>query len=405
MTCYSIFTRYCWLIVFACVVSFHMAHAHHEESLDEETASLSIEPLASLLFHIEEERTLLEEEASNEKILFSEQEVCLLWEKVRSSLFRSSTLIDEELLASLEDAKQQYDSLKFLTRHKKTQSKKMLESISSILDSLWEKAIILEKKILRQPFTTPLQAFTQPDPNLENNPYIPTIAAKRMRRFLLPLDHPMRAVLDHMCLASRITANKETFENAGFQILAAGPRSFIHVARHPDMPNYLVKVYFDTVLKDKYNKPSWEWLTLRCVGAQKVREIIQAKNIQHFVVPNKWIYCLPSEPSPPIGPKYTRHFALLLVDDMDLVSEARNLFAWHTLITKKHLEELYTIVSRAKGSSYRPDNIAYTRSGKFAFIDTEYPSKGPDYRSIRKFLNPEMLDYWDRLVKRGEKTS
>ena len=64
---------------------------------------------------------------------------------------------------------------------------------------------------------------------------------------------------------------------------------------------------------------------------------------------------------------------VLLVDDMDLVSKQENEVAWKSMITREHLNELYLIITRAGGSSYRPDNIWLTKHGKFAFVDTEYP--------------------------------
>ena len=78
-----------------------------------------------------------------------------------------------------------------------------------------------------------------------------------------------------------------------------------------------------------------------------------------------------------------------------------NYHAWKTFVTPKILDELYIIISRANGSSYRPDNIPYTQTGHFAFIDTEYPNKDPDFNSIRPYLSEEMWYYWDKLVKQG----
>ena len=140
---------------------------------------------------------------------------------------------------------------------------------------------------------------------------------------------------------------------------------------------------------------------MRCIGAEKIRRVITKKNFTHFVVAEKYIYPLPAHPSPPSNGLYTRHFAILLAEDMQLVPKSENLRAWKTVITREHLHELYTIMTAARGSSYRPDNICYTRNGKFAFIDTEYPSSGPDYTSIRPHLSPKMQRYWDRLIKHG----
>ena len=123
--------------------------------------------------------------------------------------------------------------------------------------------------------------------------------------------------------------------------------------------------------------------------------------MKYFKVPNKWIYPLPANPSPPISPAYTRHLIVLLVDDMHLASHNECLYAWYNKITPEHLNELYLIISYAKGSSYRPDNIPLTLNGTFAFIDTEYPSHKPDYSSIKPHLNAPMLAYWNKLIKQS----
>lgn len=239
------------------------------------------------------------------------------------------------------------------------------------------------------------------DPNLENNQYIPEAIKEKMRPHLISLHHPMRKVLDKLFMRKRITVDSKTFRKAGFHILATGPRSFVKVARHRYLPGYLVKANLDTTTQLKGERESWEWFVYRCRGAKKVKDVIKSKKIKHFVVADKWLYCLPEEPSPPNDYAHRRHLAILLVTDMDLAPEEENLEAWKSIITKEHLRELYTIIARAKGSSYRPDNISYTNSRKFAFIDTEYPTAKPDFKSIRHYLNADMKIYWDKLVKNG----
>jgi hypothetical protein len=90
---------------------------------------------------------------------------------------------------------------------------------------------------------------------------------------------------------------------------------------------------------------------------------------------------------------------------MKLVSNAENEAAWKTVITREHLNELYLIITKAGGSSYRPDNIWLTKHGKFAFIDTEYPRQKFDYNSIPSYLSPEMRSYWANLTQRQKKKS
>jgi hypothetical protein len=238
--------------------------------------------------------------------------------------------------------------------------------------------------------------------NLDGNPYIPSKIKKQLRPYLIPQKHPMKGKLDAIFLEKRATANEQTFTEAGFKTFSIGKRSFVYVAKHPLLPHHIVKAYLDNDNRKKYGKESWEWLVKRCQGAEKIRNVIKKKGFKHFVVADKWIYPLPAHPSPPpLEEGYVRHHAILIAKNMNLAPKKENYRAWRTKITREHLDELYVIISRAKGSSYRPDNIALTKEGLFAFIDTEYPAKGPDYKSIRLYLNREMRKYWDKLVKNG----
>jgi hypothetical protein len=239
--------------------------------------------------------------------------------------------------------------------------------------------------------------------DFEKNPSIPDSIKKEMQPYVIPDTHPMKRRLDAIFLKIRATQDERTFFNCGFTPISIRPCTHVYVASHSHLPGYLVKVYLDTELRQKMDKPSWKWLVKRCEGATAIRSVIKNKKLKHFIVANKWIYPLPAKPEPPQDQEHTRHLALLLVTDMDLVSAELNLHAWSHFITTEHLDELYAIISRAKGSSYRPDNISYTHAGQFAFIDTEYPAHGPDFKSIRPFLSLDMLAYWDQLVKMGGK--
>lgn len=242
--------------------------------------------------------------------------------------------------------------------------------------------------------------------DFENNIAIPHSVKKEMSPYVISDRHPMKRQLDAIFFKVRATQDEETFLHCGFIPMSIRLQTYVYVARHPRLPGYLVKAYLDTELREKMHKPSWKWLIRRCEGASKIQKVIQQKKIKHFTVADKWIYPLPAYPLPPQDEAHIRHLALLLVTDMDLVSPEENLRAWKELITPEHLDELFTIISRAKGASYRPDNIAYTHQGHFAFIDTEYPAEGPDYKSIQPYLNEEMRAYWKQLVKtRGRCTN
>ena len=113
---------------------------------------------------------------------------------------------------------------------------------------------------------------------------------------------------------------------------------------------------------------------------------------------HKWIYVLPELPSPPTGNGYTQHPVILVAEDMHIVPKNENLVAWKYLVTPKILQEFYTIINQAGGNSYRASNVPYTYSGKFAFIDTEYPYKRPNFRTILPYLSEEMKIYWEQVI-------
>ncbi len=237
--------------------------------------------------------------------------------------------------------------------------------------------------------------------DFSDNPLIGSKKYKAMKPWVLPSNHPMRARLDSIFLASRAIKDSDAFQNAGFITFKVQPRSFIRVARHPELPGYLVKVYLDDELRLKRNKEGWTWFVKRCQGAKRIAKIIETKKIKNFVVSKKWIYPLPIKPKPPTGPEYAPKTEILIAEDMNIVSLRRSKEAWLTAMTPKHLDELYIIISYGRGRSYRPDNIPYTRDGKFAFIDTEYPDEKANFATPKAYLSPEMAVYWQKLIDKG----
>lgn len=393
------------LLMILCFNLYSPAYSHCFDDLDGLENDQYLHALASLVFYTQEwEKGLKTPQLTENVWTFSDEEVASLWTKVYNGLCRFPSSTEQSLRESYLKLAYSHceDTQQWMHAEQFEKAKETLNSASLLLRHLWEEAIELEEKV--EDYSLFLRKKKEQhfkDPNLDDNPYIPQDVKKKIKPYHLPPQHPMREFLDSLCVNKRITLNKKTFHKAGFRTIDKRPRSYIRVAKHSKMPGYLVKVYLDTVLNEKRHKPSWYWLVNRCQGALKVSAVIRKHRIKHFVVPDKWIYCFPAEPSPPEDPQYTRHFALLLATDMNLAPSKQNYKAWYSFITTDHLDELYVIISRAKGSSYRPDNIAFTKDKLFAFIDTEYPSAGPDYKGIREYLNPEMAQYWDKLVKHG----
>jgi len=74
---------------------------------------------------------------------------------------------------------------------------------------------------------------------------------------------------------------------------------------------------------------------------------------------------------------------------------------WKTAITRKHLDELYTILKcghGGHGTIFLTNNVPFTRQGKFAFTDTEDPRAELILKHIKIYLSPEMAAYWGKLI-------
>lgn len=218
--------------------------------------------------------------------------------------------------------------------------------------------------------------------------------------YLLPEDHPLTPILDSIFLSSRPLYNSKTFKAAGFVSKFIQPRSFIRVASHDLMPGYLFKVYLDSELRQKRKIPGWKWFANRAKNARVIEDFIRSNGIKHFVVPKKWIYPTPlSDRSQIPGKgKYSIKNEILVVEDMQLVSKKENKKAWKSVITKEHLDEFLAIIRHAGGASYRADNVAFTKHGTFAFIDTEYTNQHSKARSILPYLSPKMREYWIQIT-------
>lgn len=361
--------------------------AHYQPIMAEEAQIVQIS--ASLLSHIDDLSSEIDQalglsQNDEEAIHFDDADVLKLWDKLAAA--ESPDFLNKAYSAY-------YQAKNSLAVDDLEKAKQLLNYSSTWLEKIWTED--------SQNDFSPQHFFATYN-NFDDNPFTSPEAKDQMRPFLLPSQHPSKAALDSIFLSSRATLDEASFEKSGFRTKFKQPRSFIRVASHPLLPGYLVKVYLDSELRLKKGEPGWLWFVRRCIGAKQIRKVIDKKKIRYFSVPQKWIYPLPIDPSPPNDPAYLRKPAILLVQDMQLVPKNENYEAWKTKITRKHLNELYTIISHASGSSYRPGNIPYTKNGKFAFIDTEYPErKNPDFKSIRPHLSSEMRAYWDKLVKNG----
>lgn len=241
--------------------------------------------------------------------------------------------------------------------------------------------------------------FDKQLPYLSNKYRLDKNDIKAIQKYLLPTSHPLKPALDLIFFHKpEALKNQLTFADAEFFTHFAQPTSFIYVASHPLLKGYLVKAYLDDECRSTSATPYWQRLVERCKGAENIRNLITHKKLKHFVVPDKWVYLLPTD-----GVHAIKQPLLLLVTDMEIVSPEECEFAWKNLATREHIRELYCILSHGFASCFLTANIPFTKHGKFACIDTEHPYRKLKYDMVKRFLSDEMAAYWDALVKSGGK--
>lgn len=385
-TCYSCvnFFLFCFFALF-----FPYCESIEDE---EHTYERSFYSISSLCFHLD--GLVSEETAANsneEEIFFNDAEVVDLWHEAgRNPSFQ------------LCRAQHYYYQAKG-SNDRPMISSQLYAKSKNLLDKIWKK---LDAKLLgrsipdtaaKKLIDNHYRALTYP--HLENNPGIDNDMAKIITPFLMPVNHPIKQSLDKIFETSRAIRNEKSFDDAGFNTLfIQNLHSFIRVAKHDALPGYLLKVYLDSE-PNKRAKKGWEHLSNRCEGAENVRQLIKSKKIVNFTVPDKWLYVLP----PNIPSTSKDQPVLLIVTDMNLVSDSKTEEAWKTKATHELLDELYCIISHGYGSSGLIRNVPYTKDKIFTFIDTEKPKKTPNYSKARHYLSHEMRAYWDSLVKTGGK--
>lgn len=232
------------------------------------------------------------------------------------------------------------------------------------------------------------------------NPLISSKERKALEPYILPSNHLIKPLLDAIFLSGRVTQDKKTLVDAGFEILRDQPRSFILVARHPSVPGYLFKLHIDKDLRKKKGKPGWYWFSKRLKGIREIEACIKENNLTLFKTPEKWVYPLPINPSPPGKESYKRKNFVLIAEDMNIYNDEENVAMWKTHITRQHLDQIKIIFDTCGGGSLKPRNLPFSYDGKIAFIDTEYPGNKITYSSLNYGLNDEMKEYWREITKK-----
>lgn len=313
--------------------------------------------LSSLRYHLEEE--LDDPRAKTHTITFDSTDVAKLWVRAAGSPYAidiaEAELNYQEAIASTSD-----DRMGLLLK------------VKQVLDLAW----VNLNTAYNRPFTK----------GFENH------------RYVLPADHWLRANLDDIFTRFDAQKNERIFKEAGFEMICKRNSNMI-VAKHDSIAGYIIKIY---LLEDKPEQ-SWKWICKRCEGAENVRRLIKSKKLKLFNVPDKWLYPLPHALSKGLTASLGKHKspACLVATHMNIVSHAESKRAWKEKITHAHLRELYCIFSHGFASTFVQQNIPYTKEGLFTCLDTEVPFRHHKYSAVNQYLNDEMSNYWDMLVKTG----
>jgi hypothetical protein len=238
---------------------------------------------------------------------------------------------------------------------------------------------------------------------VKGNPslYVSQELWKDIQDYLIPDDHPAKEKLDQIFSTSRALADKKSMVAAGFDFARPQRVTQIIVTRHPEMPGYIIKAYLDSTKYGHKGKPDYLFLIQRIVGARLAQERIHTHHYEHLLkVPEKWLYLLPDEPSPPSH--YLRKLFILVEDDMNIVSARKNEKLWKSQhVTPELLDAFYTITTEVGlADSLRPDNCPFSKDGRVAFIDTQvFNVKPVKYHNLTPFLSAPMQAYWKELIK------
>ena len=225
-------------------------------------------------------------------------------------------------------------------------------------------------------------------------------APPELAPYLIPEDHPIKERLDAFFGRKRVSFHENSLKEAGFSNYT--PREFTRliVAKHPEFPGYIFKIYLD-VQRYYHSRPEWYFWVMRVRGANLIRKEVEEKGWQHlFKVPQKWIYVLPSSPKAKKG--YLAKETILVEEDMELLDRSENKAAWKSeRVNRNFLVSLYHILHKFELlDCAKIDNIPFAQDGRVAFVDTQTFYAGyVEWDSLNRHLNRESRAFWVWLTR------
>lgn len=202
-------------------------------------------------------------------------------------------------------------------------------------------------------------------------------------------------ILPHMALDNAILAklfrDPKMFESAndwrraGFEVIRDSYEKII-VAKHEAAKGYLFKKYASRSSKDLYEK-----YNQRVEGSDLIRAHVRSRNLQHLVVPQKWLHELSSKFNYRGRPAY-----LLVVERFKILDKEDSLEEYRH-IDQAVLHEVCSVLATFRGLDFTAKNAPFTKGGKIAFIDTEYAKRNEDSKDQRY---PKYMEYARNVLSR-----
>ena len=237
---------------------------------------------------------------------------------------------------------------------------------------------------------------------INNNPskYVNNEVWRQVQNYLIPDNHPIKEKLNEIFSRSRALADQESMKAAGFDTLPPQHQTQMIVAKHPELRGYVLKIYLDEQKYYRGRPEHYHWIK-RIKGTRLIRAYLNKHGDGSlFKAPQKWIYLLPDDPSPPSHDG--RKNFILVAEDMELFDEKMNESLWGSeWVTEDLLKTLYRITTDlGLRDSANPSNCPLSIDGKGAFVDTEvYHRSDVRYWKLTPFLSPSMQAYWKKITK------
>lgn len=176
----------------------------------------------------------------------------------------------------------------------------------------------------------------------ERSPYVESALWNDVQPYLLPLDHPVKPILDKIFRRSRATASLTAMRRAGFSFEDPRTADRLIAAKHAKLKGYLIKTFTDA--QTMVTHEGYLWIQ-RIKGAKLIQESLNRHHFNKIMkVPKKWIYPLPTDP-PPLQGNYCRRHFVLVAEDMKIMHQSKNERYYLQKASKELLKALYIILS------------------------------------------------------------